>query len=80
MPYLSIPFPLPPSLLPLTFHCFLNSLSLLQSSHPPSLPPSPLQQHDKLSLEKDKQLVDCCPTKVFKLDERENVVIARPSN
>jgi len=23
--------------------------------------------------------VDCCPTKVFKLDDRENVVIARPS-
>jgi len=22
--------------------------------------------------------VDCCPTKVFKLDERENVVVARP--
>jgi DNA-directed RNA polymerase II subunit RPB3 len=23
-------------------------------------------------------LIDCCPTKVFRLDERENVTVARP--
>lgn len=31
------------------------------------------EEHDKLSLEKKKAIVDSCPTRVYRLDERENV-------
>ena len=34
--------------------------------------------HDSLSLEKKQQLVEVCPTKVFKLDDSEKVTSWRP--
>jgi hypothetical protein len=43
-------------------------------AHPPITHPNlNTEEHDKLSLEKKQAIVDSCPTRVYRLDERENV-------